>query len=88
MEPVKSRGSKDRIDKRKVPGGDGNLFFSPFIYIFCLIDKRKVPGGDGNLNASELERKKEKIIDKRKVPGGDGNSIRVFLFSIIVVINR
>ena len=64
MEPVKSRGSKDRIDKRKVPGGDGNL------------------------NASELERKKEKIIDKRKVPGGDGNSIRVFLFSIIVVINR
>ena len=53
-----------------------------------MIDKRKVPGGDGNLNASELERKKEKIIDKRKVPGGDGNSIRVFLFSIIVVINR
>ena len=55
---------------------------------FFFIDKRKVPGGDGNLNASELERKKEKIIDKRKVPGGDGNSIRVFLFSIIVVINR
>ena len=88
MEPVKSRGSKDRIDKRKVPGGDGNNSSQATEKPKLLIDKRKVPGGDGNLNASELERKKEKIIDKRKVPGGDGNSIRVFLFSIIVVINR
>ena len=27
MEPAKSRDSKDRIDKRKVPGGDGNTTY-------------------------------------------------------------
>ena len=48
MEPVKSRDSKDRIDKRKVPGGDGNSALDKGLPLFNLIDKRKVPGGDGN----------------------------------------
>ena len=73
MEPVKSRGSKDRIDKRKVPGGDGNIInFFASVIASDLIDKRKVPGGDGNHVGVEPT-STESSIDKRKVPGGDGN---------------
>ena len=73
MEPVKSRGSKDRIDKRKVPDGDGNYDLEEYITKSYNIDKRKVPDGDGNImlnndNPSLLN------IDKRKVPDGDGNT--------------
>ena len=38
----------NNIDKRKVPGGDGNLIFYSVIAVVNHIDKRKVPGGDGN----------------------------------------
>ena len=58
------------IDKRKVPGGDGNYTF--FILKACtVIDKRKVPGGDGNDIVYPYST--ALFIDKRKVPGGDGN---------------
>ena len=49
MEPVKSRGSKDRIDKRKVPDGDGNFIIPVLEWNIKVIDKRKVPDGDGNI---------------------------------------
>ena len=54
MEPVKSRDSKDRIDKRKVPGGDGNMYFTLFRFNLTIIDKRKVPGGDGNIHGVNI----------------------------------
>ena len=78
MEPVKSRDSKDRIDKRKVPGGDGNLKTTCLKNLVWSIDKRKVPGGDGN-SALDKGLPLFNLIDKRKVPGGDGNFI---LFSL------
>ena len=37
------------IDKRKVPGGDGNKLLIILVNSFFIIDKRKVPGGDGNI---------------------------------------
>ena len=56
MEPVKSRDSKDRIDKRKVPGGDGNWSIgNRFRLVLLQIDKRKVPGGDGNFGITEAK---------------------------------
>ena len=39
------------IDKRKVPGGDGNKCNHAVASIPPLIDKRKVPGGDGNITS-------------------------------------
>ena len=36
-----------KIDKRKVPDGDGNINLYSLLF-FLIIDKRKVPDGDGN----------------------------------------
>ena len=75
------------IDKRKVPGGDGNfLCFQNVVNFQNIIDKRKVPGGDGNkLTVFAIVLLS---IDKRKVPGGDGNALYSMLKIALLSIDK
>lgn len=69
MEPVKSRGSKDRIDKRKVPGGDGNVSRTSASIGAMIIDKRKVPGGDGTYKKKVVPYFQNKLATNKFPPG-------------------